>query len=138
MLLDEEREAELDQLVARLDRLVPRDGARLSLAGETGTAPLGNRLGYLRFAIELLRAALHPLPQSESAPARIAPDLGYLLADSSRAPFEACELDESIVSRVPAASGLGALGQIGGAVLAVAAILLAFIGSSVVWRWVFG
>lgn len=139
MLLDEEREAELEQLVARLDRIVPRDGARLAVPADgEGKTALGSRLGYLRFGIEFLRAALRPLPQSETAPARITPDLGYLLDERSRAPFDVCELDESIVSRAPAASGLGALGQIGGGVLTVIAFLLAFIGATVVWRWVFG
>jgi hypothetical protein len=139
MLLDEERETELELLVARLDRLVPRDGARLALPeGSAGAAAVGNRLGYLRFGIELLRAALRPLPQSEAEPARIAPDLGYFVAEGPRAAFEACEIDESIVSRDPAASRLGALGQMGSGVLAVIALLLALLGVSVVWRWIFG
>jgi hypothetical protein len=139
MLLDDEREAELELLVARLDRLVPRDGARLTVPGDSeGTTALGTRLGYLRFGIELLRAALHPLPQSESEPARITPDLGDVLTEGSRTPFGICEIDESIVSRVPAASRLGALGQIGGGVLTVIAFILAFIGATVVWSWIFG
>lgn len=139
MLLDEDREAELELLVARLDRLVPKDGARLAVpANGGGTAAVGNRLGYLRFGIEFLRAALRPRPQSEDEPPRITPDLGYVLTERSRLPFDSCELDEAIVSRPRVASGLGALGQIGGGVLTVIALILAFIGATVVWRWVFG
>jgi hypothetical protein len=75
-----------------------------------------------------------PAPRS---PTRIVADLDYLLTDGSRTPFELCEVDEAIGSRPPAASGLGALGQLGAAVLAVAALVLCFIGASVVWRWLF-
>ena len=109
MLLDEEREAELQDLVERLDRLVPRDGARLAVSEEADRALIGNRAGYLRFAIAFLQAALQPPPQSEGEPPRIAPELGALLTEGSRAPFTLCELDESIVSRPPARSGLGVL-----------------------------
>jgi hypothetical protein len=139
MLLDEESEAEIELLAARLDRLIPADGARLAFdTGPAGGSIVGNRLGYMRLAVELLKATLHPLPQTESSPARVAPDLGGVLADPSRSPFAECELDEAIVSRPPAASGLGALGQIGAGVAVVAALVLLLIGASVVWRWLFG
>jgi hypothetical protein len=139
MLLDEEREEELQELVERLDRLVPRDGARLTIpAGPDARTTIGNRLGYLRFAVAFLAAALQPLPESETDPPRIAPELGPILTAGSRAPFDLCELDESIVSRPPARSGLGILGQLGGGVLAVFAVVLLLVGVAVVWRWVFG
>lgn len=139
MLLDEAREAELQELVERLDRLVPKDGAHLTIpTGAEGSASIGNRLGYLRFAIEFLTAALRPLPASEEAPPRIAPDLGYVLTDGSRTPFELCELDESMVSRPPLRSGLGVVGQLGGGIMVVFLLILLLIGASVVWRWIFG
>ena len=139
MLLDEDREAELQELVERLDRLVPKDDARLATSDPAdGRALIGNRAGYLRFAIAFLHAALQPLPQSDDEPPRIAPDLGSLFTEGSQVPFESCELDESIVSRPPASSGLGALGQLGGGVAAVFAIILLLIGASVVWRWIWG
>jgi hypothetical protein len=139
MLLDEDQEAELQELVERLDRLLPRDGARLTIPADAdGNTTIGNRLGYLRFAVEFLSAALQPLPESETAPPRITPDLGSLLTDGSRTPFDLCELDESIVSRLPSRTRLGAGGQLGAGVLVVAALILLFIGASVVWRWMFG
>ena len=139
MLLDEEREEELRELVERLDRLVPADGARLQIPSDVdGDTTIGNRLGYLRFAIAFLRAALQPLPESETLPPRIEPALDGVLAEGSHAPFVLCELDESIVSRPPARSGLGVLGQLGGGVVLVFAIILLLLGASVVWRWIWG
>jgi hypothetical protein len=138
MKLDETRETEIRDLVERLDHLIPKDGAHLTIPGNPeGTTTVGNRLGYLRFGVEFLVAALDPLASSAAAPTRIVADLDYLLTEGSRAPFELCEIDEAIGSRPPVSSGLGALGQLGAAVLVVAALVLAFIGASVVWRWLF-
>ena len=86
----------------------------------------------------LVFAALDPLPANDAEPARIAPELDGLLSKDSRAPFALCEVDESIVSRPPVSSGLGAPGQLASAVLVVALLILCLIGASVVWRWVFG
>ena len=138
MKLDETRETEIRDLVERLDRLIPRDDAHLTIPGNAeGTTTVGNRLGYLRFGVEFLVAALHPLASSDVAPTRIVADLDYLLTEGSRTPFELCEIDEAIGSRPPVSSGLGALGQLGSAVLVVGALVLCFIGASVVWRWLF-
>jgi hypothetical protein len=138
MNLDEASEAELRELVERLERLVPSEGAHLAIpAGAEGTTSVGNRLGYLRFGIAFLAAALRPLAATDDAPSRIAPELDELLTEGSRTPFELCEIDEAIVSRPPVSSGLGALGQLSAGVLTVAALILCLIGASVVWRWLF-
>lgn len=138
MKLDEARETELRDLVERLDRLIPKDGAHLTISGNPeGTTTFGNRLGYLRFGVEFLAAALNPQPSSDAAPATIVPDLDDLLTDGSRTPFELCEIDEAIGSRPPASSGLGAPGQLVAALLVVGAAILCLIGASVVWRWLF-
>ena len=139
MWLDEIAEAELDELVTRLDGLVPKEGAHLTIsANPDGNTAVGSRLGYLRFAVEMLRAAVRPAPSSDEAPPRILPNLDYLLTTGSETPFDLCEIDESIVSRPPVASQLGAIGQLAAGVLTVGAIILLLIGSLVVWRWVFG
>lgn len=139
MELEDAREAELRELVARLDRLVPREGAHLTISGEpAGHTAVGNRLGYLRFGVEFLAAALDPLPSSEVAPNRIAPKIDYLLTEGSTAPFDSCEVDEAIVSRPPARSRLGPLGELSAAMLVVALLILIFIGGAVVLRWVLG
>ena len=139
MWLDEIGEAELDELVTRLDGLVPKEGAYLTIpADPDSNTTVGNRLGYLRFGVEMLRAALRPVPSLDEAPPRILPDLDYLLTTDSETPFDLCEIDESIVSRPPVASKLGALGQLTAGVLVVGAIIVLLIGSLVLWRWVFG
>jgi hypothetical protein len=139
MQLDDETEAELQELVERLDRLVPSEGARLTMpADRDGRASVGNRLGYLRLGVELLVAGLHPVPEDDDLPTRVVPRLGELLTAGSRTPFELCELDESIVSRPPAQSRFGAFGQIGTGVIVVLILILAFIGLAVMWRWVLG
>jgi hypothetical protein len=139
MRLDDEREAELRELVDRLDGLVPRDGAHLTILADTdGNRTVGNRVAYLRLGVELLAAALHPLADSDAAPARIAPKVDYLLTEGSARAFDVCELDESIGSRPPARSGLGFAGQLVAGVVLVLTLILLFIGVSVMWRWVFG
>lgn len=139
MELEEAREAELRDLVERLDRLVPKDGAHLTIPGDPdGTTTVGSRLGYLRFGVEFLTAALRPLPDTELAPTRIEPDLDYLLTQGSETPFHLCEVDEAIGSRPPVRSRLGALGQLTAGVLVVAALILVLIGGAAVVRWIFG
>jgi hypothetical protein len=139
MELDDETEAELQDLVDRLDHLVPTEGAHLTLPADAeGRTTAGNRAGYLRLGIELLQAALSPVPASDEAPARVVPQVEGLLTEDSRAPFEMCELDESIGSRPPAQSRLGAFGQMGAGVGIVLILILAFIGAAVLWHWLFG
>ncbi len=135
----EDAEAEIRELVGQLDRLVPRDGAHLIIsAASDGRNPVGNRLGYLRLGIELLRATLDPVQGPGDAPPRIALDIGYLPAEGSVAPWDVCELDESIIARPPVQSELGPLGQLVAGVLVVALLILLFIGGAVVWQWLFG
>jgi hypothetical protein len=136
---DDETETELQDLVERLDRLVPKEGAHLTLPADAeGRTTAGNRAGYLRLGIELLRAALSPEPASDEAPARVVPRVEELLTEGSRPPFELCELDESIGSRPPAQSRFGAFGQMSAGVGLVLILILAFIGAAVLWRWLFG
>ena len=138
MLLDDDREAALFALVERLDRMVPAEGAHVTLAGGPQRSTVGNRLGYLRLGIELLAAGLRPLPEAEDAPPRVAPRLEGLLTPDSARPFDLCELDESIASRPPVRSALGPLGEIIAGLLIVAGFILLLIGASWAWHWVVG
>ena len=137
--MNDKTEAELRDLVDRLDRIVPKEGAYLALPADAdGRTTSGNRTGYLRLGIELLRAALSPVGASDQTPARVVPQVDGLLTEGSGGPFELCELDESIGSRPPAQSRLGVVGQIGVGVGVVLVLILAFIGAAVLWRWLFG
>jgi len=134
-----ENEAEILELVEHLDRVIPKDGAHLTIGADPdGNTTVGNRLGYLRFGLEFLSAALRPLPSSESAPDRIVPDLDRLLTEGSGTPFDLCELDEAIGSRPPIRSALGPLGELFTAVIVVAALILVVLAGAVVVRWMFG
>src|SRR5512143_741928 len=113
MFLEPEREAELHEIATRLDRLVPREGAHLTIrASPDGGGTIGNRLGYLRFAVEILSAAADPVPGSDEIPAAIAPKLDGLLTEDSSGAFDFCEIDESIASRPPVEARLGPLGHV--------------------------
>ena len=126
------------ELVARLDRLVPRDGAHLTISGDAqGGTTMGSRLGYLRFGVEILSAALDPLPGSDETPATIAPRLDGLLTEDSGTAFDVCEIDESIASRPPVEARLGPLGHVLAGVAVVALAGLLFIGAALAWRFVF-
>jgi hypothetical protein len=126
-------------LVERLDRLVPKDGAHLTIPADPNkNATVGNRLGYLRLGIEFLAAALHPLLDSDAAAPRIRPNLDYFLTEGSQTAFDVWELDESIGRRPPARGRLGPTGQLVAGVVLVLMLILLFIGVSVVWHWVFG
>lgn len=139
MKLEEARESELRELVARIDHLIPRDGAHVTIpADPAGHATIGSRLGYLRLGVEFLAAALRPLPSSDRAPTRIEPKLDYLLSQGSETPFDLCEVDEAIGSRPPVRTRLGPLGQLSAGVFLVAVAILVFIGGAAVVRWLFG
>jgi hypothetical protein len=131
-------DAELRELVLRLDRLVPREGAHLTVSADPhGSTAVGSRLGYLRLGVELLTAGLDPLPASDRAPARIEPALDYLLTEGSKAPLGLCEIDEAIVARPPVRSPLGAVGQLAAVVIAVGALIAFAVVALVALRWLF-
>jgi hypothetical protein len=136
---DEARETDVREAVERLGRLIPKDGAHLAFGGGDGRGrtTAGSRLGYLRLGVELMAAALQPLPATEAEPARIEPDLGYIVRSGSRAPFELCEIDEAIGSRPPVRSGLSAIGELLTAGIVVAAILVLLVIGLVVVRRIF-
>lgn len=135
---EQAREAELRALVERLGELLPRDGAHLTVSGDgSRRSTIGNRRGYLRLGVELLRAALAPLPATDTSPAHVDPALDGLLSEGSAPPLGFCEVDEAIVSRPPVQSRLGALGQLAAAVAAVVALLAALLAGVVTLRRLF-
>jgi len=119
---------ELRDLVDQLDRLVPKEGARLRLRADGETAAAGTQRGYLRFGIEILRAALAPVEAADHRP-HLPLAIDYLMTADSVTPFEVCEIVDD-PDRLPAPERkLGALGQLIAAMIAV--IVLGIIGLGV-------
>ena len=119
---------ELRDLVDQLDRLVPKEGARLRLRADGETTAAGTQRGYLRFGIEILRAALAPVEAADHRP-HLPLAIDYLMTADSVTPFEVCEIVDD-PDRLPAPERkLGALGQLIAAMIAV--IVLGIIGLGV-------
>ena len=74
-------------LVGELDQLVPRRDASVAVANEqpNGCSLLGNRTGYLRLGIELLKAGLAEAPSPAGAAGLVDVELAYLLDPRSPA-----------------------------------------------------
>jgi len=127
---------DLRELVDEIDRLVPKDGAKLKMPADAdGNTTVGTQRGYLRLGVELLRAGLSPIDGPPPEIPRIPLDITYLLTHDSRTPFELCEIDERVEELPPAGGKLGALGQLLTAVVAVVVIGLVLVGGAVVISW---
>lgn len=133
-------DSELSELVERLDRLVPRGGAKVRIPGPAdGTATLGTLNGYRRLGIELLRATEAPLPGMEQGQARLPLDLDYLLLGDEESPLDLCEVDEQLESRpAPRKPRLDPIAQLLAAAVVVVLLVLVLIGASAVLGWIFG
>jgi hypothetical protein len=129
---------ELRELVDQLDRLIPKEGAKLKIpADPDGSAMIGTQRGYLRLGVELLRAGLTPTAATEAEIPQLPLDIGYLLTPDSKTPFNLCEIDEN-VDQLPARSKkLGPLGQLVAALFTVAALGLIVLGAGVALSWLF-
>ena len=141
--------SKVEALIRDLDGAVPREGAlvRLDLYGggsdESGLR--ANRLGYLRFGIEFLKAGITTqdadpiiLPLGAVRTPTVHVDLDYLVDQDSGVQLQYFEWDEDIrrgavdEARSEWPNGVAAVGC-GAALIAVAALLL--IGAGTVLRW---
>jgi hypothetical protein len=133
----ESRIPELRALLDELDRLVPKEGARLRIPSDPdGNATIGTQLGYLRLGVEFLRAALVP-PEGtdEGSTPHIPLDIQYLLTPGSETPFDLCEIDEDVERLPPPVRKLGAIGQLLAAVFGVVIVGLIVVGAVAVLSW---
>ena len=135
----ESRLSQLRELVDQLDRLVPREGAKLRIpADRDGKTTVGTPQGYLRLGIELLRAGLEPLEPGEKSDIPCLPlCIEYLLTADSETPFELCEVADDADRLPPRARKLGAVGQLMAALLAVIALGVVGLGAAAVVSWLF-
>jgi len=133
-------DSELSELVERLDQLVPRDRAKLRMAGDDdGKATLGTLSGYRRLGVELLRATLRVLPPTEPLPAQLALDIDYLLIGDEESPLGLCEVDEALEARpAPRKNRLDPVAQLLSALVVVVLLVLVLIGASAVLGWLLG
>ena len=130
---------ELRELANRLDELVPKEGAKLRLPNDPdGNTTAGTQRGYLRLAVELLRAGLQPLERGDEHDIPHIPlDIDYLLTPDSESPFDLCEVVEDVERLPPRVQKLGPLGQLIAALLAVAVVGLIIVGAAAMLSWVF-
>jgi hypothetical protein len=121
---------ELRALVDQLDRLVPKEGARLRIPTDTDGNTAGTQRGYLRLGIEMLRAALAVETGDHRPYLPLAID--YLMTTDSGTPFEVCEIVDD-PDRLPAPERkLGALGQLMAALIAVVVLGLIGLGAAAI------
>jgi hypothetical protein len=127
----ESRLPELRELVDQLDRLVPKEGARLRLRADGEGTAAGTQRGYLRLGIEMLRAALAPVDTGTADHRPHLPlTIDYLMTPDSVTPFEVCEIVDD-PDRLPAPERkLGALGQLMAALIAVVVLGLIGLGAA--------
>jgi hypothetical protein len=128
---------ELQQQVARLDTMVPREGAFFEMRydGEGG-ACYANQAGYLRIGLEILKAALNTPLLGGTYP-RIEVNVEDMMGENS----DPVDFTLYLVDRSPsrASEALPGNNWLGLAIYTVIAILtaLAAIGGVTVWKWFF-
>jgi len=133
--MDDTNEATAQELITKLDSLVPRDGGRVSLTqyggGPDESRVIANRRGYLRLGIEFLKASFAPYEKQHL----IKTDIRYLLTDDSDVAFDWFERREDLPQTtpqsrrahiIPSIIGFGFLGLV---------ILCAIIGLVTIIRW---
>jgi len=128
-------EAAAEELVAKLDALVPREGARVALS-QYGGGPdecrvVANRRGYLRLGIEFLRAAFAPHEKQHVIKA----DIHYLLTEDSDIGFDWFERREDLPPAAPESRPGRIVGPIIGFGFLGLIILCALVGLVTIIRW---
>ena len=128
---------ELRELVDQLDRLVPKEGARLRLRSDPDATTAGTQRGYLRLGIEMLRAALAPVEADQvNHRPQIPLAIDYLMTADSESPFEVCEVVDDPDGLPAPVRKLGAVGQLMAALIAVVVLGLIGLGAAAMLSWI--
>ena len=133
--MPESNEAAAEELIAKLDTLVPREGAHVSLAqyggGPDESCVIANRRGYLRLGIEFLKAAFAPHEKQHLVKA----DIRYLLTRDSDVSFDWFERREDLPLATPDDKRVNIVGTI--VAFSVLAVILtcALVGLITIVRW---
>jgi hypothetical protein len=129
---------EIQQIIARLDVIVPREGATV-IFSQCGGGPdeskvRANAQGYLRLGLELMKGAYAQAKDKENA-SLIAVDIGYLVDDRSDVMFDTFERAEipEMLPRAPGGVSKMTLGFY--AILIILLIFFAVVGMVTVKQW---
>ena len=133
--MEETNEAAAEELVAKLDALVPREDARVLLSqyggGPDESRVIANRRGYLRLGIEFLKAAFAPHEKQHLIKA----DIRYLLTDDSNVGFDWFERREDLPKSTPETKRARITGHVIGFGFLGLIALCALVGVVTIVRW---
>ena len=134
--MSENNASAAEELVSRLDALVPRDGARVSLAqyggGPDESRVIANQRGYLRLGIEFLKAAFAPHEKQHL----VKTDIRYLLTEDSDVSFDWFERREDLPKHTAEESKrVSVIGTIVGFTVLALVASCALVGLITIVRW---
>lgn len=134
-------EQNLSTVIADLDRRIPKEGARVRLyqygGGADESALLATPGGYLRFGVEMLKAASAP-PANPKYPRVIEVDLEYLFDDTTSVYVNLFERADSLDEPAPAPlTGFDRLVPMLIVAFLGVGVVLSFIGLGTVISWLF-
>ncbi len=129
---------ELEQIIERLDRDVSQENAQVKIlqygGGPDESRMVANKAGYLRFGVEMLRAAV--AETREKAVLNV--DVSYLFHADSDTQIDDLERDEGLEPYAGQANWRSRLGRTGCIVGFFALALCALVGLGVIIRVVSG
>jgi hypothetical protein len=128
--------AQIEPVIAALDAMVPKEDARLVIrqygGGPDECSVVGNERGYLRLAIELLKAAYAPTGFHSRDGVEV--NVDYVLGDDSEVQFDWFERREPDARTFNGPAGVG---EFVGMLIGLGLVAVFFIGGATVCRWAY-